>query len=78
MKLILVASVALALTAPMAFADDNPNKPTDRELAERRCGNNGGGNDGEFLYPQKTKDGIVWVCKKNRKNEDAKREVDPN
>lgn len=83
MKTILIAAVAFALTAPMAMATDNGGKPSDRELAERRCGNNGEGNDAELLFKKKTKDGIVYVCKKfvdlkGEPDEDIPRDVDPN
>lgn len=77
-KLIIMATVtalSVVSTAPMAMA----GPPTDRELAERRCGNNGGGNDGEFLRRTTDDDGnIVWVCKKNKRDEDHRRDVDPN
>jgi hypothetical protein len=73
-----VAGLSMALAAPMAIADHKAGHDggpkTERELAEARCGNNGGGNDGEILF--QTRDG--FVCRKNVANEDHRRDVDPN
>ncbi|WP_282121221.1 hypothetical protein [Ruegeria atlantica] len=74
MKTILIACVAFSLTAPLALAEDNPNKPTDKELLIKRCANNGGGNDGEYIrYDRKTRQ---LVCIKNRGSENH--DLDPN
>lgn len=74
MKTILIATVALALTAPMVLATGSGGKPSSYELAKRICGNNGGGNDGEYIrFDRKKK---TWVCIKNRGSE--RHDVDPN
>lgn len=80
MKLLVVTALAIGFSAPAVMANgDNGGKPSDRELAERRCGNNGEGNDAEVLFY--TRKG--WVCKKNvdlrgEPDEDSRIDVDPN
>ncbi|KIC09054.1 hypothetical protein RA19_17360 [Leisingera sp. ANG-M1] len=86
MKKILVGTaLIIGFIAPAAIAgNDNGNKPTERELAERRCGNNGEGNDGEILRYSYRKQ--MWICIKNvdfagpyfEPDEDHPRDVDPN
>ncbi|WP_152618550.1 hypothetical protein [Leisingera sp. ANG-Vp] len=79
-KLFVITAVMAGFCAPAAFADgDNENKPTERELAERRCGNNGEGNDAEVLIYRRGE----WICRKNvnfrgEPDEDHRRDVDPN
>ncbi|KIC15669.1 MULTISPECIES: hypothetical protein [unclassified Leisingera] len=82
MKFLVVTALAISFSAPAVLAGGG--KPSDRELAERRCGNNGEGNDAEILkYSYKKR---TWVCIKNvdiagpyfEPDEDHPRDVDPN
>lgn len=82
-KLLVVAALIVGFSAPTVMANNGNGPPSDREKAERRCGNNGEGNDAEILrYVY----GQGWKCIKNvdirgerfEPDEDHPRDVDPN
>jgi len=82
-KLFVVAALIVGFSAPAVMAKNGNGPPSDLEKAERRCGNNGEGNDAEVL---KYVYGYGLICIKNKDfggeyfepDEDHPRDVDPN